>query len=135
MDTFSIERKLNELTDEKVKYFFMKKRDELKSCLQRSYKMQLRDDSRLAWTFISVLPESELDHVARELWNTKILYDFTPYSEICKDILPLVKKELIEQRHMDPQKTWEHIQQFVIPYIQVDCMETYIDIKRQIDSN
>jgi hypothetical protein len=126
MATFSIKEQLN-LLDTATRELAIKKHDQLKTVLDTTYHLPLRDDSRLAWTYISELPESEVSAIARELWNTKILYEFTPYSEICKDILPLVKKELIEHRHMDPQKAWEHIQHFIIPYIQLDCMETCME--------
>lgn len=127
MTAFSIEEELKSITDPNIKESAFKKREQLIQTLETVYKIQLRDDSRLAWTFITEMPESELQHIAREIWHTRLLHEFTSYSELCKDILPLVKKELIERRHMDPQKAWEHIQHFVLPYLQLDCMEKLLN--------
>lgn len=126
MATFSIEEQLKSVTDVVVKESALKKREQLGNILTTVYNIQIRDDSRLAWTFITEMPESEVHYVAREIWHTRLLHDLTPYGELCKDLLPLVKKELIEHRHMDPQKAWEHIQQFVLPYLQLDCMENVL---------
>jgi len=98
--------------------------------LRSHYNTELRDDSRLAWVYVTSLPDTELDSIGREIWYTKLLYSYTNYADLCRDMLPLVKLSL-NRRNMDgnmpttpleEQRTWAHIQNYVIPSIQLDCM-------------
>jgi hypothetical protein len=102
----SIQQKLNKLAER----------------LRTTYNMELRDDSRLAWIYATVLPESELDFTCRELWYVKLLYDHTPYKDMCQDNLPLIKHSLVYNQNLSPDESWDHIQNYVIPIIQLECM-------------
>ena len=124
MATFSLATALHGVpADQQSK--LQTKLDGLKEVLKSKYNMALRDDSRLAWIYATQLPETELESIGREIWNTKLLYEYTNYSEICHDVLPMVKFSMVRGSD-DPllnQRTWEHIQNFVLPSIQLDCME------------
>jgi hypothetical protein len=124
MATFSLVTALNEVpVDQQSR--LQTKLNGLREVLKVKYNMTLRDDSRLAWIYATQLPETELDSISCEIWNTKLLYEYTNYGEICRDILPMVKFSMIRGSE-DPlvnQRTWEHIQNFVLPSIQLDCME------------
>lgn len=106
--------------------------------LRSNYNTELRDDSRLAWVYATSLPETELDSIGREIWHTKLLYSYTNYADICKEILPLVKLSLLRRHrptqvgsvtstHLDDQQAWEHIQNYVLPSIQLDCMSRLME--------
>lgn len=124
MATFSLVAALRDVpTDQQPK--LQTKLGGLREVLKTKYNMTLRDDSRLAWVYVTQLPETELDSIGREIWNTKLLYEYTNYGEICRDVLPMVKFSMIRGSD-DPllnQRTWEHIQNYVLPSIQLDCME------------
>jgi hypothetical protein len=124
MATFSLVTALQEVPVDQHSRL-QTKLDGLREVLKSKYNMALRDDSRLAWIYVTQLPETELESISREIWNTKLLYEYTNYGEICRDVLPMVKFSMVRGSD-DPlvnQRTWEHIQNFVLPSIQLDCME------------
>jgi hypothetical protein len=76
------------------------------------------------------MPESELPLICRELWYTKLLYEYSDYHDICKKTLPFIKYSLMNGHDNHPlalQQSWEHIQNFVLPSIQINCMSKLIE--------
>jgi len=100
------------------------KKNRLEAYLQRHYHCALRDDSRLAWAYVmkpDQCPDPELEHVAREIWYVKLLHDYTHYPQLCQDLLPLVKTSL-QSRRTSPAWVSQHIQKYVLPALQLECM-------------
>lgn len=151
---FSLNQSLEMLSPE-LQPKAKEKMKRLADYLQTNYKSELRDDSRLAWVYITTLPETELDSIGREIWHTKMLYSYTNYADICKDMLPLVKFSLLRRRRtrdkrwdstanphgafhfqdnpLAKQRTWEHIQNYVIPSIQLECMVSLMEKSGMIE--
>lgn len=104
--------------------------DLLRTHMEQTYDLVLRDDSRLAWSF--AFGYGDIESVAQELWYTKLLYTYSDYESVCRETLPVVKSNLFKRvwhqaanRPPNPvavQRTWDHIQNFVIPSIQLESM-------------
>jgi len=123
--TFSIKENLTHVP-ESYQELTQTRYNDLKTYLHVRYDTLLRDDSRMAWIYISN-PNSlqTLDDVARELWYMKLLYAYSDYPEKCRQVLPTIKHNLMEHHAWFPlsgQRAWEHIQNFVIPLIKLESM-------------
>lgn len=131
-DLFSITKNLDQIP-KNIKGEYMTRYRELKTYLKQRYDTKLRDDSKLAWKYISnpylILT---LEDVAKELWYMKILYAYTNYAEKCQHILPSVKRMFITKNtdgtpsQLVHKRCWEHIQNYVIPTIKLECMSELI---------
>ena len=128
-NSFSLKQMLETLNTEQ-KIYILPKLNKLNEYLQTTYQLQTRDDSRLVWNYLLHMPESELFFVCRELWYTKLLYEYSDYQDICKKTIPFIKYSLMkghEEHALTPQQSWEHIQNFVLPSIQINCMGKLIE--------
>lgn len=96
----------------------------LATVLQDTYHIELREDSQLAWWYAtSSAPDHTLDDVAREVWYVSLLHRYTSYATLCQSILPPIQSAL-EQRRFTPAQARQHIQTFVLPWIQLNCFSS-----------
>lgn len=120
---FSLSYNLSLLSEEQ-RAPLVDKLDKLVLLLKTKYNMNLRDDSRLVWAYLTTLPETELENTCKELWYTKLLYEYTKYPQSLK-ALPQIKYNLMYPHSWYPlasQRAWEHIQNFVLPVMQLECI-------------
>lgn len=122
---FSIQNNLKQVPED-IQDVLQTRYQELRTYLNVRYDTELRDDSRLAWNYISNPGGLQsLDDVARELWYMKLLYKFTDYPERCKNTLPFINSRIVGENSWFPladQRAWEHIQNFVLPLLKLECM-------------
>lgn len=99
--------------------------------------LQLRDDSKLAWNFITqnLSPEWDLLHVADELILTHYLHNHTNYGNTAKSVIPIVKSTIEQQlgvpksvyghqsNRVHSKAVWEYMQRLVIPLYKIHAME------------
>jgi len=121
--TFSLNYNLSLLPEEQ-RLPLVAKLDRLVIFLENKYNMKVRDDSRLIWSYLTTLPETELENTCKELWYTKLLYEYTKYPQVLK-MLPNIKYNLVYLHSwypLAPQRAWEHIQNYILPIMQLECM-------------
>ena len=121
---FSIQSLLAKLNDDGKKLLVKNKLTELEKELQFRYKLNLRDDSKLAWAY-AINDNLTKDYVCQELWIMHQLHTCTNYAQICRQQLPIIHHQLVGNQWWNPEKVEQvrqHIQQFVLPKIQFDCM-------------
>ena len=126
---FSIHHELLKLSFDK-RHNVIEKLKKLSCALQSKYNIEIRDDSRLVWNYLLNMSETEINHVCEELWYINLIYNFSDYSDICKRTIPNVKYCLMKGHEEHPlcsRQTWEHIQNFVIPSIKINCMGNLIE--------
>jgi hypothetical protein len=119
---FSISEKINTTHPHLTAEF-----EKIKRTLKQQYDVNIRDDSHLVWNYLTSLPHDIIheQQVCRELWYLKLLYNYTPYEQICKTQLPVIKSFLIYNYTWYPfhhKQAQDHIREFVLFYIQLRCM-------------
>jgi hypothetical protein len=116
---FSIALSLHSQTDSTM----FTRKQELEAYMTKRYNLQIRDDSRLVWAYITKKTEKKMNEVAQELWYMKILYEYTNYEEYCRVTLPRIQYQLMKGHEWHPNAEFcarKHIYNFVIPKIQVN---------------
>jgi hypothetical protein len=107
------------------------RKENLEKTLKDKYNMTLRDDSRLAYHY-ATHEEKEgnvLDEVARDIWYARLLYTYSNYADVVRQRLPITKHKYMSGNEWFPlieQRSWEHIQRFVLPMIQLEVMSKMI---------
>lgn len=131
---FSIKKNLDELNhsnpEEKIKY--LKKLTNISNYVKENYGIEIRDDSQLIWSYLTEMQETPktISYVSEEIWFTTILYRYTDYEMVSKKNIPEIKYFLMKGHEEHPlcsQQTWEHIRNFVIPSLKIDCMAKLIE--------
>lgn len=98
--------------------------EQLSNMLWERTGLLLRDDSRLAWSFIThTLPRGwSLYRVVDELALTHYLHNYTQYKQIVRCVLPVIKSTLDSNPSVGPLNSWEYIQRFIIPRYRMEAM-------------
>ena len=96
---------------------FLQRWRKLNSFAKNKYQVDIRDDSKLVWYHLCDPQCFPQEYVARELWFMKLLYQYTRYPQISRDCIPIIRASLSYLPDL-----YNHIQMFVIPCLQFDCM-------------
>lgn len=127
MSLFSIQAALLGLPPD-LAYTTRARLNALASKLFQERRLQIRDDSRLVWSFVTdtLAPGWDETKVMDELCLLQYIHQYTDYVQQYKSTIPIVKQNIEQQIFLDSPcastQAYEYVQKFVIPLYRIQAM-------------
>lgn len=120
---FSLKQQMLQLTDDEAA---LQRFDELRAAVDKEPNCELRDDSRLAWLYITQTDDGGgmlLTDVVKEMRTVQFLYNATPYNDLCQSDMKRVAEHM-KQRYPNVswKAVWALVRETMVPFMKIEAV-------------